>query len=287
MKRFAKPLMDIFKITLGCALFGIGFNLFLAPNNLNAGGLSGLAMVLVHLIGKGSVGTITMLMNIPLFLLAGIKIGKKFFVGSLLGMFLSSVFLDVFAFLPVPETEPLIGALYGSVISGVGFGLVFMTGASTGGSDIVVRLLKYRYKSVPIGFICTCFDVVVVTLSGIVFKEVSVTLYSGVAIFVVGRVIDAVVYKFDYSKVALIISKEHETIAKEIGRQLDRGATYLKGQGSYTGAETKVVLTAVKRQQVADLKQIVSEIDPDAFVIMQEAHQVLGDGFSRYTRDSL
>lgn len=287
MKRFAKPLMDIFKITLGCALFGIGFNLFLAPNNLNAGGLSGLAMVLVHLIGKGSVGTITMLMNIPLFLLAGIKIGKKFFVGSLLGMFLSSVFLDVFAFLPVPETEPLIGALYGSVISGVGFGLVFMTGASTGGSDIVVRLLKYRYKSVPIGFICTCFDVVVVTLSGIVFKEVSVTLYSGVAIFVVGRVIDAVVYKFDYSKVALIISKDHETIAKEIGRQLDRGATYLKGQGSYTGAETKVVLTAVKRQQVADLKQIVSEIDPDAFVIMQEAHQVLGDGFSRYTRDSL
>ena len=93
MKRFAKPLMDIFKITLGCALFGIGFNLFLAPNNLNAGGLSGLAMVLVHLIGKGSVGTITMLMNIPLFLLAGVKIGKKFFVGSLLGMFLSSVFL--------------------------------------------------------------------------------------------------------------------------------------------------------------------------------------------------
>lgn len=287
MKRFAKPIMDVFKITLGCALFGIGFNLFLAPNNLNAGGLSGLAMVLVHLIGKGSVGTITMLMNIPLFLLAGIKIGKKFFVGSLLGMLLSSVFLDVFALLPVPETEPLIGALYGSVISGVGFGLVFMTGASTGGSDIVVRLLKYRYKSVPIGFICTCFDVVVVTLSGIVFKEVSVTLYSGVAIFVVGRVIDAVVYKFDYSKVALIISKEHETIAKEIGRQLDRGATYLKGQGSYTGAETKVVLTAVKRQQVADLKQIVSEIDPDAFVIMQEAHQVLGDGFSRYTRDSL
>lgn len=287
MKRFAKPLMDIFKITLGCALFGIGFNLFLAPNNLNAGGLSGLAMVLVHLIGKGSVGTITMLMNIPLFLLAGVKIGKKFFVGSLLGMFLSSVFLDAFAFLPVPETEPLIGALYGSVISGVGFGLVFMTGASTGGSDIVVRLLKYRYRSVPIGFICTCFDVVVVTLSGIVFKEVSVTLYSGVAIFVVGRVIDAVVYKFDYSKVALIISKDHETIAKEIGRQLDRGATYLKGQGSYTGAETKVVLTAVKRQQVADLKQIVSEIDPDAFVIMQEAHQVLGDGFSRYTRDSL
>ncbi len=287
MKRFAKPIMDILKITLGCALFAVGFNLFLAPNNLNAGGLSGLAMVLVHVLGRGSVGTVTILMNIPLFLLAGIKIGKKFFIGSLMGMLISSVLLDVCSLLPVPETEPLIGALYGSVISGVGFGLVFTTGASTGGSDIVVRLLKYRYKSVPIGFICTCFDVCVVTLSGIVFREVSVALYSGVAIFVVGRVIDAVVYKFDYSKVALIISKEHEIIANEIGRQLDRGATYLNGEGSYTGAETKVVLTAVKRQQVADLKRIVSEIDPNAFVIMQEAHQVLGDGFSRYTKDSL
>ena len=287
MKRFTKPLIDILKIAVGCALFGIGFNLFLAPNNLNAGGLSGLSMVLVHLLGRGSVGTITILMNIPLFLIAGIKIGKKFFMGSLIGMLLSSVFLDVFSLLPVPETEPLIGALYGSVISGVGFGLVFITGASTGGSDIVVRLLKYRYKSVPIGFICTCFDVVVVTLSGIVFKNVSVSLYSGVAIFVVGRVIDAVVYKFDYSKVALIISKDYEAIAKQIGKQLDRGATYLNGEGSYTGSETKVVLTAVKRQQVADLKRLVSEIDPDAFVIMQEAHQVLGDGFSRYTKDSL
>ena len=287
MKRFTKPLIDILKIAVGCALFGIGFNLFLAPNNLNAGGLSGLSMVLVHLLGRGSVGTVTILMNIPLFLIAGIKIGKKFFVGSLIGMLLSSVFLDVFSLLPVPETEPLIGALYGSVISGIGFGLVFTTGASTGGSDIVVRLLKYRYKSVPIGFICTCFDVVVVTLSGVVFKNVSVSLYSGVAIFVVGRVIDAVVYKFDYSKVALIISKEYEAIAKQIGKQLDRGATYLNGEGSYTGSETKVVLTAVKRQQVADLKRLVSEIDPDAFVIMQEAHQVLGDGFSRYTKDSL
>lgn len=287
MKRYTKPLLDIVKITVGCALFAIGFNMFLLPNNLNVGGLSGLAMVIVHVLGKGSVGTITILMNIPLFLIAGIKVGKKFFVGSALGMAISSVLLDVCALLPAPTTEPLIGALYGSVISGVGFGLVFMTGASTGGSDIIVRLLKYRYRNVPIGFICTCFDVCVVALSAIVFKKVSVALYSGVAIFVVGRVIDAVVYRFDYSKVAMIITKQHEKIAQEIGKQLDRGATYLNAEGSYTGESMKVVLAAVKRQQVADLKQLVSDIDPNAFVIMQEAHQVLGDGFSRYTRDSL
>ena len=132
-----------------------------------------------------------------------------------------------------------------------------------------------------------CFDFGVVILTAIVFQNVLVALYSGVAIFVTGQIVDAVVYRFEYSKVALIITKQHDEIARQIGKQLDRGATFLNGEGSYTGEEMKVVLTAVKRQQVADLKRIVSEIDPNAFVIMQEAHQVLGDGFSRYTKDSL
>ena len=130
MKRYAKPLLDIVKITVGWELFAIGFNLFLLPNNLNVGGLSGLAMVIVHLLGKGSVGTITILMNVPLFFLAGIKIGKRFFVGSLIGMLISSVLLDVFTILPTPTTEPLIGALYGGVTCGFGLGLVFSTGCN-------------------------------------------------------------------------------------------------------------------------------------------------------------
>ncbi len=287
MQKVWKSIIDICKIACGCALFGLGFNLFLVPNELNAGGLSGLAMVLVHTLKVGSVGTITALMNLPLFALAGLKIGKKFFVGSLIGMGLSALFLDLCSLIPVPQTEPLIGALYGGVICGVGLGLVFMTGASTGGSDIVVRLLKYRYQNVPIGSITICFDACVVVLTAIVFRDVSVALYSGVAIFVSGQVMDAVVYHFDYSKVALIISKEYVKIAEEIAGQLDRGATFLHGEGSYTREHTKVVLTAVKRQQLAELKRLVVEIDPDAFIIVQEAHQVLGDGFSRYSRDSL
>ena len=181
----------------------------------------------------------------------------------------------------------MIGALYGGVICGVGLGLVFMTGASTGGSDIVVRLLKMRYQNVPIGSITICFDVCVVVLTALVFRDISVALYSGVAIFISGLVIDAVVYHFDYSKVALIISKEYVKIAEEIACQLDRGATFLHGEGSYSRQDTKVVLTAVKRQQLAELKRLVVEIDPDAFIIVQEAHQVLGDGFSRYSKDSL
>ena len=142
-------------------------------------------------------------------------------------------------------------------------------------------------ENVPIGTINIIFDATVVVLTGLVFWDVSKALYSGVTIFVSGQVIDAVVYRFDYSKVALIISSEHERIAREIGLKLDRGATFLHGEGSFSHQETKVVLTAVKRQQIAELKELVMEIDPAAFVILQEAHQVLGDGFGRYHKHGL
>ena len=287
MKNFWKTLWWILRISVGCVIFALGFDLFLDPNNLNAGGLSGLAMLLVRLIGVGSVGTVTILMNLPLFVIGGMKIGKKFFVGSLIGMVVSSVALDVLTLLPIPKVDPLLAALYGGVICGLGLGMVFTTGGSTGGSDIIVRLLKLKMRHVPIGTINIVFDLTVAALTGIAFQDISRTLYSGVAIFVCGQVVDAVVYRFDYSKVALIITREHEAVADVIGKKLDRGATYLYGEGSYSGEARKVVLTAVKRQQVPDLKRLVVEIDPDAFIIVQEAHQVLGDGFSRYTKDSL
>ena len=287
MKKQLERICDILKIAVGCAVFSLGFNLFLVPNDLNAGGLSGLAMVLVHMLGKGSIGTITALINLPLFALAGLKIGKKFFVGSLIGMLLSSVSIDLLSNLPVPETEPLIGGLYGGVICGIGLGLVFTTGASTGGSDIIVRLLKLKYQNAPIGTISFCFDACVAIITSIVFRDISVALYSGVAVFLTGQVIDAVVYRFDYSKVALIITKEYDQVARAISDELERGVTFLHGEGSYTGVQTKVVLTAVRKQQLADLKRLVAEIDPNAFVIVQEAHQVLGDGFSRYSKDAL
>ena len=271
----------------GSALFALGFSVFLAPNDMNTGGISGLAMVAVELLGRGSVGTLTVLINLPLFILGGVKIGKRFFLGSLLGMLASSVLIDVFATLPVAPQEPLLGVLYGGVLCGLGLGLVFICGTSTGGSDILVRLLKLKYRNVPIGQISMSFDAVVVLLTGLVFRDLSKALYSGVAVFLCGKVVDAVIYRFDYSKVALIISREHEAIAAAIAARLDRGATFLHGEGSYTHRSTKVVLVAVKRQQLAELKELVVQIDPNAFIILQEAHQVLGDGFSRYSRNSL
>ena len=272
---------------IGSALFALGFALFLVPNNINTGGVSGLAMILRKLLGFGSVGVLTMAINIPLFLLGGAKIGKQFFWGSLIGMVVSSVLIDVFGYIPVSSSETMIGALYGGVLCGAGLGLVFVAGASTGGSDIMVRLLKKKYRNVPIGRISIVFDTTVVLLTGLVFQDISKALYSGIVVFVSGQVIDAVVYRFDYSRVALIISKEHEAIVKAIDRKLERGATYLHGAGSYTKQDMEVILTVVRKGQLAELKELVMDVDPNAFVIVQEAHQVLGDGFSDYSPDAL
>ena len=287
MKKAFTTLIWAVKILVGSCMFALGFGLFLEPHSINAGGISGLAQIIVRFLGVGTVGTITLIMNLPLFAIGGIKVGKKFFAGSLIGMLSSSVALDLMSNLPAPETEPLLAALYGGVICGLGLGIVFSTGASTGGSDIIVRLLKRKWQNVPIGTINIFFDLTVACLTGLAFWNIGSALYSGVAIVVTGQIIDAVVYRFDYSKVALIISDHHQAIAEEISRQLDRGATFLQGEGTYTHKQTKVVLTAVKKQQLAELKRLVVEIDPDAFIIVQEAHQVLGDGFSRYSKDAL
>ena len=287
MRSFYKRFGWILTTISGSALFALGFDLFLLPHELNAGGVSGLSMVIHKLLPFISVGIIQIIINLPLFLLGGLKIGKKFFVGSLLGMAASSMFIDLFSALPAPATEPLLGLIYGSLLCGAGIGMVFAGGTSTGGSDILVRLLKLRLKNVPVGQICLVIDLFVAALTGIVFRDVTKTLYTGVTVFLTSKIVDAMIYRFDYSKVVLIITEHYELVAKSVGEKLSRGTTFLHGEGAYSGRQTKVVLTAIKRQQLAELKELVTDLDPNAFIIVQEAPQVLGDGFKRYSKDSL
>lgn len=287
MKKLWQTLQWCLKIVVGTSLFSLGFVLFLNPHSFNGGGVSGLAQILVKLTGLGTVALWVALINIPLFIIGGLRVGKKFFVGSLVGIISVTATLELFSLLPVPETEPLLACVYGGSCIGLGVGIVFMAGASTGGSDIVVRLLKMKWRNMPIGTINMGFDMVVMLLTGLAFGEMSKALYTGITVFLAGKVLDMMVYSFDYSKVVLIISQHHGQIADDIFKKLDRGVTYLSGEGAYSGTEKKVILSVVKRHQLADLKQLVVDIDKDAFVIVQEAHQVLGDGFSRYTKDSL
>ena len=288
-KKYGWILMTIF----GSFIFGAGYSIFLGPNDLNAGGISGLAAIIVELVNPNgtipfvSVGVLTVAINLPLFAIGGVKIGKKFFFGSLLGLGLSSLVMDNWPATLSLQLEPLLAAMYGGVMTGVGLGFVFLAGTSTGGSDIVVRLVKLKAKNMNIGQIAMMFDVIVVVLTGIVFKRVENALYTGITVILCGKLIDMVVYGFDNTKTAMIITKEYETMAQVVGEKLGRGATFLYSQGTYSKQDGKVVLVAVYPRQVADLKDIVTSVDPNAFVILQEAHQVLGHGFATHSKDSL
>lgn len=287
MEKLWKSYGWVVKTLFGSAIFALGFSLFLEPNNINSGGISGLAQAIAHVIGIQNVGLLSVLLNLPLFLIGGIRVGKRFFAGSLIGMLVSGVLIDLFASISIGFQDALVSGIYGGLLCGLGIGVVFAAGTSTGGSDILVRLLKLHYRNVPIGMISMTFDALVVILTGIVFRDISRALYSGIAVFITGQVMDLVVYRFDYSKVAIIISDQAEAIAKAVAENLDRGVTFLDGQGYYTRQDKKVVLTVVKKGQLADLKELVMERDEAAFVIVQEAHQVLGDGFSHYSKDAL
>lgn len=291
MKKIWDKIGWVLLTIVGSAIFGAGYAIFLGPNDLNAGGISGLSAIIVHMVNPNgvipfiSVGILTIAINLPLFAIGGLKIGKRFFFGSLLGLSLSSMIMD---YLPIALTlEPLLAALYGGVVTGFGLGLVFMAGTSTGGSDIVVRLVKLKARNTNIGVIAMGFDVFVVALTGLVFGNVENALYTGITAFLCSKVIDMVVYGFDNTKVAMIISSQHEQIAQVVSDKLGRGATYLYSQGTYSRKDSKVVLVAVYPKQIAELKELVVGIDPNAFVILQEAHQVLGDGFKKHSKDSL
>lgn len=275
-------------IVFGSAMFALGFDLFLSPNGINCGGISGLAMVILNVWDFTSIGVLSAAINIPLFILGLKKVGRQFFFGSLIGMTVSSVLIDYLApILPVMHIDMMVSALLGGAVTGAGLGIVFAEGASTGGTDILGRLLKRVMRNVPIGKVMLMMDIVVITLTGVVFKDVNNTIYSAITLTVSSLVLDKVVYGADYSKVAWIISDSFEEIATRIDKDLDRGVTLIDAQGFYTRKDKSILLCAMKRKQVAELKELVHSIDPNAFVILQDAHQVLGDGFKRYDINDL
>lgn len=282
-----RAVRSLLMVIVGCAIFALGFDLFLAPNHTNVGGVSGIGQLLEHLTGLGSVAFWSVAINVPLFLISIKGVGRNFFFGSLLGMVTLNGCLELFTLLPVPQTDPLLAVLYGGLLCGVGGGLVFSAGASTGGVDILARLLRPSFPNLPIGRIILLMDIITVTLTGVVFGDVNKALYSALTLYVCSVALDAVVYGLDYSTVALIISDKYAEICEAISTKLDRGVTILNGKGYYSGQDKQVVLSAIKKRQAAELKQLIVDIDPNAFIILQEAHQVLGDGFKRYNKNDL
>ena len=278
MKR--RVLINYGVITLGSLLTAVGLDMFLVPNRIAAGGVSGLATV-IYYVANFPVGVSMLVFNIPLFLGSVRILGPRFGLKTLYGFFVLSVFVDLLQpLLRSPTSDPLLAAVYGGGLTGIGLGLVFRSGGTTGGTDIAAQLIRH-YFSISIGQALLIFDGFVIALAGVVFSA-ELALYALVSVFITSRVVDVVQEGMGYAKAAFIISDFSEAIARAVTTHLGRGATFLEGRGAFTLEEKGVLLAVVGRAEVTKLKNVVSEIDPRAFVIVSSVHEVLGEGFKEH-----
>ena len=274
-------------ITLGSLLYALAYNIFYAPNLVAMGGLTGLGQVLNALIPVLPVGTTVFVMNVPLFFLGWKFIGGHLLVSSLYAMTFSSFAIDVMDMIyQFPPMDTMLAAIFGGALLGAGIGLVFSKGATTGGTDLIARLLKLKFAWLPMGTLVLIPDFIVIVLAAVAFGKVESALYGIVSLFVTTKVMDTVLYGLDSSKVAYIISDSCKAITDAV-MAMDRGATILHGEGAYSGDEKKVLMVAFKQKEIVPLKEKVNEIDPHAFLIVCDAHDVLGEGFRTYSKDDI
>ncbi len=264
---------------IGCLIAGMSFSWLTFPNNIVSGGLTGIGQILNLLTGL-PVGVMVIVMNVPLFLMAWRQFGLRFIIYSLIGMVGSSLAIDFFALFRVVLTDDiLLAAVYGGLLKGLGYGLIFTTGGTSGGTDILSRMLRRKYAYIQLGNISLALDATVVAAFAVIFKRADAAMYTIITMFVSSRVVNLLLYGSANSSVCYIVTVHPHDIARAIGDRLRRGATLLKGEGAYSGEERDVVLCAVKRQQIPTLKKIVSDIDEHAFVIVTQSHEVFGKNF--------
>lgn len=272
-------------ITAGSVIFALAFDWFFAANAVGMGGITGLAQVLSVLLPGLSVGVATVLLNIPLFLAGWKFIGFHLLASSLFSMAVSSAAVDLIALIhPFAPMDPMLAAVCGGAMMGAGLGIVFSQGATTGGTDIVARLLKLKFPWLPMGKLVLIPDGVVLALTAMAFGRIETALYGAVALYVCTKVMDTVLYGLDASKVAYIISENWKTISDAI-LTYDRGVTILNATGAYSGSEKHVLMVAFRQREIVEIKRIVHDADPRAFLIVCDAHDVLGEGFGEYQKE--
>ena len=279
---------DYLWITLGSVIYSISFNWFYVPNQIGFGGLTALGMILNHFSPVIPIGTVVLVLNIPLFLLGWKFLGWRTLVSSLFAMTATSLLVDLIAALyTFPAMDPMLAAIFGGVLLGVSMGMIFSKGATTGGTDLISRLLKLPFAWLPMGKIIMVVDLVMLLATAAAFQSVNSAMYGIIALYISTVVMDSMLYGLDKSKVSYIITATPRIMAEEIDRQLGRGVTFLRGEGSFSGKEKLVLMCAFKQRQIVPLKALVHELDQDAFLIVCEAHEVLGQGFRRYQKNDI
>ncbi|HPG34124.1 MAG: YitT family protein [Lentimicrobiaceae bacterium] len=268
-------------IIAGTLIVSVGYVYFIVPYKIVPGGIYGISIVLHHLLGL-PVGMTALAFNIPLTIIGTRILGPRFGAKTVTGFISTSVFVDVLSYFselkPLVENDPLLSSIFGGALVGVGVGLIFKSKATSGGSDVIAMILA-KYTHLPLGQLMMGVDSVIVLFGFIAFGDWRIPLYSWITIFVMGKVIDAVLSGVSYEKTILIVSDKHEAIRDKIINDLNRGGTFLNGEGMYNGTSKKVIFTVVNRRELAMLEEFINKTDPKAFVTVMDANEILGQGF--------
>ena len=267
-------------IVLGAVIYAVSFQFFMFPNEIVAGGVTGIAMI-INAVTHWPVGVMIILMNVPLFLISWRHFGIEYMIASLVGMGLSSVLVDLFAVSGiVATTDPMLAAIIGGVIKGAGLGIIYYCNGSTGGIDIVIKFLRQRYNHINFGTIMLLVDAAIVVAYALVLNQYQSAMYSIIAMYVVTKVVDLFLYGIDNSALCLIVSDQSTELTEMIlSGHVHRGVTILEGEGAYSHSKKHVMMCVVKRTQLPELRRLVRSVDERAFFVVTDAKNVFGKGF--------
>ncbi len=266
-KTMVRQIRNLVLIAIASAIYAVGISLFLDPNNLAPGGITGISVIVNRLTGIET-GTLYFLLNIPVMLLGIWKFGWKFMAKTAYSIFLTSVFTNCLSGYDALTDDPLLAAVAGGTLMAVGIGTIFRAGATTGGTDIIIKVLRQKYRYLKTGFLFQCSDMIVVALSGIVFQNLNIMLYALITVFLSGRVLDYVLYGGDEARMVYIITTSPDEIAERIMDEVEAGLTYLEGKGGWTGQKKQVILCVVRKRQAPLLEELVKDVDSSAFMII-------------------
>ena len=275
-----KIIIEIVLTIIGALIMALGVSLFLLPNQLSSGGVAGVATITYYLL-KIPMGTMILLINVPLFMMAFFKVGKSFFVKSLIGTIALSYFIDFFDKFEPLTNDRFLACIYGGILLGLGTAIILKVNSSTGGSDIVSFIVKEYKPNVKVGNLIMIIDIIIVALNVVFFKEIEIGLYSAIAIYLMGKMIDILFEGIDFTKLLLIISDKTEEIAEEVGEKVQRGTTGIYGKGMYTNEDKLILMCAASRGDVNRIKIIAKKIDQHAFIIITNSREVVGLGFKK------
>lgn len=271
---------DLVMIIIGSLIMAIGTSCFLLPNQLSSGGFSGITTITYYLFGL-PMGTVMIILNIPLFIIALIKLGKDFFIKAIIGTGMLSIFLNWFEGSTAITTDRLLACIYGGIVTGIGTAIILRANASTGGSDLLGNIIVKFKPTARTGNIIILIDTIVVTLNVIFFKEIEIGLYSAIAIYLVGQMIDIIFEGTNFTKMIFIVSNKYQEIAKEVGESIGRGSTGIYAKGMYYDEDRMLLWCVASRNQVAKVRQIATRIDDKAFIVISNAREVYGKGFKK------